>query len=261
MWSACGRYSLQRLNQLGYFEQLKPEDPNITERHLDEKSGQVDLTLKLKEKGKNSIGLTGGVSGLAGAFIGFSYSTNNLLGRGESLTVQANIGNLQRDLTFGFTEPYLFDRPIQAGFTVYGRKYNYNQAREAAILTGQQLNLPQEELQNLQNYTQSSKGFSVSVSHQLRRSSKRIGVSYSFDVSSLVTLSDASKNLFNYLQYQGINGPNSLNGIITSKIFPSFSFSTVDGSFSPQKRLQHVARSRVRGVGWDGPLHSPHRSI
>ena len=243
------KYSLQRLNQLGYFEQLKPEDPNITERHLDEKDGLVDLTLKLKEKGKNSIGLTGGVSGLAGAFIGFSYSTNNLLGRGESLTVQANIGNLQRDLTFGFTEPYLFDRPIQAGFTVYGRKYNYNQAREAAILTGQQLNLPQSELQNLQNYTQSSKGFSISVSHPLHRSAKRVGVSYSFDVSSLVTLSDASKNLFNYLQYQGINGPNSLNGIVTSKIFPSFSFSTVDGSFSPRSGSSMSLGAEFAGLG------------
>ena len=64
--------SLQRLNQLGFFEQLKPDDPNVTERHLDEKEGTVDLTLKVKERGKNSIGLTGGVSGLAGAFIGLA---------------------------------------------------------------------------------------------------------------------------------------------------------------------------------------------
>ena len=88
MW----KLSLLRLNQLGYFEQLKPDDPDITERHLDEKDGTVDLTLKVKEKGKNSIGLTGGVSGLAGAFVGLNYSTNNLLGRGETLSVQANIG-------------------------------------------------------------------------------------------------------------------------------------------------------------------------
>jgi outer membrane protein insertion porin family len=64
------KLSIQRLNQLGYFEQIKPEDPTVTERHLDEKEGQVDLTLKLKEKGKNQIGLSGGVSGLAGSFIG-----------------------------------------------------------------------------------------------------------------------------------------------------------------------------------------------
>ena len=249
------KLSLQRLNQLGYFEQLKPEDPNITERHLNEKEGTVDLTLKLKEKGKNSIGLTGGVSGLAGAFIGLSYATNNFMGRGESLTVQANIGNLERDLTFGFTEPYLFDRALQAGFTVYGRKYNYNQAREEAIITGQQINISQALLQNLQNYTQSSKGFSLSLSHPLhRRSFKRVGISYSFDISSLATLSDASKNLFNYLEYEGISGPNSLNGIVTSKIVPSFSFSSVDAAYQPRRGSGMTLAAEIAGIG--GTVHS-----
>ena len=160
------KLSLLRLNQLGYFEQLKPDDPNVTETHLDEKNATVDLTLKVKEKGKNSIGLNGGVSGLAGAFIGINYSTNNFLGLGETLSVQASIGNSQRVLSFGFTEPYLFDRPIQGGFTVFTTKYNYNQARQEAILTGQQINLPSTFLQNLQNYTQSSSGFSGSLSYQ-----------------------------------------------------------------------------------------------
>src|SRR5437899_6330245 len=44
------KLSLLRLNQLGYFEQLKPEDPNITDRHLNEQEGTVDLTLKVREK-------------------------------------------------------------------------------------------------------------------------------------------------------------------------------------------------------------------
>ncbi len=42
--------SLLRLNQLGYFDQLKPDDPNTTIRQLDEKDGLVDLTLKIHEK-------------------------------------------------------------------------------------------------------------------------------------------------------------------------------------------------------------------
>jgi len=37
----------------------------------------VDLLLKVKEKGKNSIGLNGGMSGLSGAFLGVNYQTNN----------------------------------------------------------------------------------------------------------------------------------------------------------------------------------------
>ncbi len=248
------KLSLQRLNQLGYFEQMKPDDPDITERHLDEKDGLVDLTLKVKEKGKNSIGLTGGVSGLAGAFVGLNYSTNNLFGRGESLSVSANIGNLERDLTFGFTEPYLFDRALQAGFTVYDRTYNYNQAREEAVITGQQVNVPQAELQNLQNYTQSSHGFSLSVSHPLHHGFKRVGIAYTFDVSSLVTLSDASKNLFTFIQYEGLSGPNSLNGIVTSKVIPSFSLSTVDAAYQPHRGSALSLAAEIAGIG--GTIHT-----
>ena len=82
---------------------------------------------------------------------------------GETLSVQASLGNRQRDLLFGFTEPYLFDRPIQAGFTIYTRKSNFDQARQLSIQSGQNLNLPSPLLQNLQNYTQSSTGASFSV--------------------------------------------------------------------------------------------------
>jgi outer membrane protein insertion porin family len=246
--------SLLRLNQLGYFDQLKPDDPNTTERHLDEKAGTVDLTLKVHEKGKNSIGLQGGVSGLAGAFVGINYSTNNFLGLGETLSVQASVGTLQRDLMFGFTEPYLFDRPINAGFSVYTRKYNYDQARQYAILTGQNLNLPSPYLQNLQNYSQSSTGFSVSVSYPLHRSFKRIGISYTFDRSSLVAVSDASKLLFSELNFRGISGPNALNGIITSKIVPSFTMNTLDASYGPHKGKSFFIGGEFSGLG--GTVHT-----
>ncbi len=243
------KLSLLRLNQLGYFEQLKPDDPNVTETHLDEKNGTVDLTLKVKEKGKNSIGLNGGVSGLAGAFIGINYSTNNFLGLGETLSIQTSIGNSQRILSFGFTEPYLFDRPIQGGFTVFTQKYNYNQARQQAIITGQQVNLPSTFLENLQNYTQSSTGFSASLSYQLRRSFKRVGITYSFDRSSIVAVSDASKILFTDLAFRGISGPNSLEGIVTSRILPSFSFSTIDSPISPKHGHSLYLGGEIAGLG------------
>jgi outer membrane protein insertion porin family len=249
--------SLLRLNQLGYFDQLKPDDPNTTERHLDEKNGTVDLTLKVHEKGKNSIGLQGGVSGLAGAFVGLNYSTNNFLGLGETLSVQASLGSRQRDLVFGFTEPYLFDRPIQAGFNVYTRKTSYDQARQYAIATGQNLNLPSAYLQNLQNYSQSSTGTSLTVSYPLRgkrRTSRRLGVSYSFDRSSLVAVSNASKLLFENLNFRGITGPNALNGIITSKITPSFTMNSLDASYAPHSGRSLFLGGEFSGIG--GTVHT-----
>ena len=109
-------YSILRLNQLGYFEQVKKEDATV---NTNEREGQVDLTLKVQEKGRQQISFTGGVSGLGGSFIGIDYSTNNLLGYGESLSFAIAAGNRQKILSFGFVEPYLKGRPISLGFNVY----------------------------------------------------------------------------------------------------------------------------------------------
>ncbi len=241
--------SLLRLNQLSYFDQLKPDDPNVTDKKLDEKNGQVDLTLHVHEKGKNSIGLNGGVSGLEGAFIGLNYSTNNFLGRGETLQVQVSLGNLARSVMFGYTQPYLFDRPLQFGWTVYGNKINFNQARQLSIFSGQNLNLPSAILQNLQNYSQSAVGFTTSLSYPLRRSFKRVGITYSLDRSTLLPLSTASKTLFDFIAFRGISGPNAVNGIITSKIFPNFSFNTLDSGISPHSGHQLTLGAEFAGLG------------
>src|SRR6185295_8928973 len=46
--------------------------------------------------------------------------TNNLLGRGEILSLNLSAGNRQRYLQFSFTEPYIKNRPITAGFSLFG---------------------------------------------------------------------------------------------------------------------------------------------
>lgn len=239
--------SLLRLNQLNYFETLKPEQDSEIKR--DDQNHSVDINLKVKEKGKNSIGLTGGVSGLAGSFIGINYETNNFLGLGETLSVQASVGSYERNILFGFTEPYLFDRPLQAGFTVYKRSYNYNQAKQASISAGQQLNLPTAYLNALQNFTQNSAGFTASLSYPIRRSFKRVGLTYSFDNSSITTYSDASKQYFEFIAFRNVSGPNSLQGITTSKLVPSLSMSTIDNPMRPHSGRSFFVASDFAGIG------------
>ena len=50
--------------------------------------------------------------------------------------MQASVGDRQRNILFGFTEPYAFDRPLQVGFTVFSRKFDYNYAKELELATG-----------------------------------------------------------------------------------------------------------------------------
>ena len=247
--------SILRLNQLNYFDALKPEDD--TERKLDPQNGTVDLTVKVREKGKNSIGLTGGVSGLEGSFIGLNYETNNFLGLGETLQVQANVGSLSRVLLFGFSEPYMFDRPLTLGFTVYSRKFDFDQARQASILAGQNLNLPQSVLNQLLNYSQSSTGFTASSSYVLGHSFKRVGLTYALDNTTINTFSDASRNLFQTLNFRNISGPNALNGIVTSSVSPSFGFSTIDSPIRPHRGRSLFISTEVAGLGGNVRFYRP----
>jgi outer membrane protein insertion porin family len=197
--------SILRLNQLGYFEILKKEDAADIKRNPN--SNTVDITLKVKERGKNTIGMNGGVSGIAGTFLGFNYSTNNFLGLGETLSLETQLGTRTSNVSLGFTEPYLFDRPIQAGVMVYLRRFRFDQGREASILSGQNLIPLYNSLgtQNLLNYSQDSKGFTVSASTHLRRSMAQIGLTYGYDESSIVTTTTAAQNYFQYINFSGVS--------------------------------------------------------
>ena len=183
--STAWETSLLRLNQLDYFDPLKVETDSTTTQDPD--NGTVSLLLKVHEKGKNAIGLNGGVSGLSGSFLGLNYQTNNFLGLGETLSVQANIGNLSRTLTFGFTEPYLRNKPLTLGFQVFSRKTDFNSSKSYQIATGGG-NLPASQQALVQNYNQDTTGTTVSISYPLRRHAfQRIGATYSFDNASVKT--------------------------------------------------------------------------
>jgi outer membrane protein insertion porin family len=225
--------SLLRLNQLGYFEPLKKED--AADIRPNRQLNTVDITLKVKERGKNSIGLNGGVSGIAGSFLGFNYSTNNFLGLGETLSLDSQLGTRLRSASFGFTEPYLFDRPIQTGFRVFIQRFNFNQGQEASILAGANLIPLYNSLgtQNLLNYTQNSYGFSLSSSYQLKRSFSRVGITYGYEDSSIKTLTTAATDYFQYINFSGVSGPNSLSGVRTSHVTPSYSYNTVNSPLNP----------------------------
>ncbi len=239
--------SLLRLNQLQYFEQLKPEQDSEIKQNVQDST--VDITLKVREKGKNSIGLTGGVSGLAGGFIGLNYTTNNLFGKGESLSLQFQIGQYQRNETVAFTQPYLFDRPLQFGWSVYHSSYNYNQAALTSIQLNQTVALPASYEALLQNFTQTSTGATTSLTYPIKRSFKRVGITYSIDDSSVTTFSAASADYFQTLAFRGISGPNALNGIITSKVIPNFSYNKIDNPQRPHSGQSLYVATEFAGLG------------
>ncbi|MEZ5352636.1 MAG: outer membrane protein assembly factor BamA, partial [Bryobacteraceae bacterium] len=252
--------SLLRLNQLGYFEVLKENEAADIKR--DTKTNTVDIALKVKERGKNSVQLNGGVSGIAGSFVGFGYSTNNFLGLGETLSIDAQLGDRIRNVTFGFTEPYFLDRPITVGFTVYTTRFNYDQGREVSLLTGRNL-LPlfnQLGTDNLLNYVSNGGGFTSFISAPTRKLGglfARVGLTYSYGVQNIRTESSATRQYFEFTNFQGLDGQNSLSGIKTSALIPSYSFNSVDHPITPSRGKSLYVSTQFATVGGNVRMIEP----
>ena len=115
--------SIARLNQTQYFDPVDKEQD--VEIRTDDEQGDVDLIVKIKEKGRQQIAFNGGISGIGGSFFGLEYSTNNLAGRGEVLSFSIGAGNRQQSLQFTYQEPYFRDRPISVGVSLFASRYKF----------------------------------------------------------------------------------------------------------------------------------------
>jgi outer membrane protein insertion porin family len=213
--------SLLRLNQLGYFNQIKPEDATI---NTNEREGQVDVTLKVEEKGRQQISFTGGVSGIGGSYVGISYSTNNLLGYGESLSVDVAAGNRQKVISFGFVEPYLRGRPVSLGFNVFYQDYQFIGQGFGSLVP---LSVRSDSL-----FTQKTKGASVSASAPLSYFGRgnrfrmgrfiRLGLSYTYRTTDILDPRNTDI-LVTYRQ----------TGVTQSTLTPSLVYNTLNSSLDP----------------------------
>lgn len=255
--SQLWEYSLLRLNQLEYFEPLKVDQDS--EAHQNAEAGTVDLLLKVKEKGKNSIGLNGGVSGLSGAFLGVNYQTNNFLGLGETLSLQGNLGNVSRQFLFGFTQPYVKNRPLNIGFQIYNNKSDYNAAKSYETTSGIAQNLSAAQQSLVQNYNQASTGLNFSLSYPLRRHAfQRVGFTYSLSKANITAFSAASQTYFQTISFRsGIQGSNALEGIVTSQVSFTYDYNTINNPVRPRSGHEYSAAFQLAGLWGNVRYFSP----
>ncbi|MBA3600316.1 MAG: outer membrane protein assembly factor BamA [Acidobacteria bacterium] len=259
--------SVLRLNQTGYFDPLD-KDQDVEIRTNDEQ-GEVDLIVKVKEKGRQQISFNGGVSGIGGSFFGLEYSTNNLLGRGEVLSFNLGFGNRQQSLQFSFQNPYFRDRPISVGFSIFGSRYKF--FGEGTFLSQNQNLLfdafnPQGTLitDEANLFTQTTYGASVFATAPLseflpkRAFSRlsRIGLTYQFSATSITEP-----------QVNRLGDPNlqvpvvfAQPNIITSRITPTFVYDSRQPSANGIDTLsgrQLAASFALSGLGGDVRTYQP----
>jgi outer membrane protein insertion porin family len=234
--------SVLRLNQLGFFDKIEEKDYELK---TNDKDASVDINLKVKEKSQQSIGMTGGVSGISGSFLGVNYGTNNFLGRGESLEVSVTGGTRSADLMLSYTMPYFLNTRWTMGISAYKMRYRYDTYTMyglASYSTGHPVSL----------FTQHTTGATLTVGRPLGNSFWRLGASYTYQSIGIGGIA-AGYESFALGQLVGStpngNTEKALSGIIRSEISPSLSYNTTNSYFMPTRgKSLNIAMGIAGGV-------------
>ena len=258
-------YSIIKLNQLGYFDPIdKEKDVDIK---TDDEQATVALNLKVSEKGRQQISFNGGISGIGGSFFGLDYSTNNLLGRGEILSLQLAGGNRQKSFQFSFTEPYIKNRPITAGFSIFAFQQQFfgegtllsQNVNAIQGITGNTLDSFNVSEENL--FTRTSYGASLFLSAPLSEFYRkrpftqfsRVGLSYQISQTSV---KDPKVNTTGTPD-QFIPVIYSQPNIITSRVTGTFAYDTRNGSIDPTGGKELSLALAVAGLAGDVRTYAP----
>jgi outer membrane protein insertion porin family len=131
--------SKQRLTNLGYFERVEVN----TAPGSDKTKIVVNVDVTERPTGLFSIG--GGYSSQDGAIGTVDLSQNNFLGRGWLASIRVRAGANVQQGQISFTEPWLFDRPLSAGFDLFSAQRQFVEYDYDSIGGGLRASHPFEE--------------------------------------------------------------------------------------------------------------------
>ncbi|MCP5108596.1 MAG: outer membrane protein assembly factor BamA [bacterium] len=206
---------ITRMRQLGLvtiekMPQFKPDPKNPK---------KVDIDVEVKEINRQAVTFNAGYSGYDGLFVALGYSTQNFLGRGETLAVNLQNGTKAKQYNLSFSEPYLFNLPANLGFSLHKTSIDYPFLRK------------------------NSKGFGFNTSARIWRFwSASLAYSYEDVASSAVATGDNRVNAYYNALY-------NYTGTISS-LSPTFYYSTVDSPIFPSRGSKLLFNYRLSG----GPL-------
>lgn len=199
---------IRNLYRLDYFEDIKVD----TAKGSSEDSTILKINVTEKATGAFSIGA--GYSTMNDFFIMGSISQRNFLGKGQTLQLKAELGGRSDKYTLSFTEPWLFDIPLSAGFEVYSWEYDYG------------------------NYDKDSQGGSIRLSYQIIDYT-RVGLTYRYERADVTNIEDDAA--FSIRDIEGLN--------ITSSITASIRYDSRDRVFNPTEGTDLGLSYEYAGLG------------
>ncbi len=200
--------SIRNLFRLDYFEDVKVE---TIKGSADDK---MKVRINVIEKNTGAFEFGGGYGNVENFFGTAAISDRNLFGRGQTLSLQAQLGSKTAKYTLSFTEPWLFDIPLTAGASIYNWKYSFSTYDKDSIGGNARLGYP------LIDYS-------------------RITLTYTYDIANIKNVDDDAAD-----SIKDNEGENTKSSITTTVKYDSR-----DDGFHPTTGSFHTGSHEFAGLG------------
>ncbi len=124
------RHSRERLQRLGYFDEVNIETPAVAGS-----ADEVDVNVAVKEKSSGVIAAGIGYSQSDGIIFNSSISQNNFLGTGKRVSFAINTSSSNTHYQLAYTNPYYTVDGISRGFNLSYRKTDFDELNSLDYLT------------------------------------------------------------------------------------------------------------------------------
>ncbi|HHL39669.1 MAG TPA: outer membrane protein assembly factor BamA [Deltaproteobacteria bacterium] len=204
--------SKNNLKRLGYFEDVQIIESMGSSTH------RKNVTVKVKEMPTGSISAGVGYSSIDKVIGTASISQSNFLGTGLKLNVMGTVSASSSRYMIGLTEPWLFDKPISAGFDIYNLRREYP------------------------DFSQERKGFEVRLGFPLYKLVTRGLVSYRLEEVKIFDVSPFASYFIS--SQQGSSTVSSVRGLVRHD--------TRDDAFFPTEGTVITVSTEVAGGPFGG---------
>ncbi len=203
------RQSTQALQRLQYFEEV-----NITpEPSLD--PDRMNVIVEIKEKSTGTFSIGAGYSSADKLILMGQISENNFLGRGDTLSLSANVSGSSSRFNLGYTNPHLNDSALSWGIDLFSTEREYD------------------------DYTKDSKGGGLRIGYPIFGEWKAFG-NYSYTDTDLTDVSEDASYIIR----------NSVDIHVTSALKFSLVRDTRNRRYGASKGSRNVVSVKYAG----GPL-------
>jgi outer membrane protein insertion porin family len=215
--------SRDALNRLGFFQEVNL----TTQRGRSEE--KLNLQVDVKEGQTGSLTAGAGFSSADSLLFNARIQENNLFGRGQRAVLNADFGSRRQNFIGSFTEPWLFDIPLNSTFDAFRWRLDYDDFTRGGTGVGLRFLYPLTALgyDKLFNY--------------LSLEEVRIGAEYRFEQAEISDINRRSPP--SVVASEGTN--------LTSSIRPLITRNTLNSYFDPTRGSAQEFSVEYAGLGGD----------